>query len=363
MDLQIKCEECGADLAFKPGTKSLTCNYCDHTMAFAEPESANLAHNELNLDDYINHFDETTQQVEKRVLDCKCCGAETQLDSNQQSSSCPFCDTPLIQQQAETRKLIKPRGILPFKIERKVARQSFKNWLSKLWFAPNDLKKQLTQHDKFKGVYLPFWTYDCDTNSYYTGQRGEYYYVTVSGTDNDGNPTDKKERRTRWSNTNGKVHNFFDDILVSATKSLPNDKLKALEPWDLKKLVDYKDEYLSGYLTETYQISLKSGYEIAKETMHKRIRKDVEHNIGGDDQRIISVDTRYNEATFKHVLLPVWISAYRYKNKLYQILVNARTGEVQGMRPFSWVKIALASITVLSIILGIVYFYMNIPDK
>ena len=356
MELEVKCEACGADVAYKPGTKGLTCSYCNHTMEFENPDSTLEAHNELDLNEYLAHFDENSQHVERYLVSCKSCGAETELESNQQSSSCPFCDTPLVVTQAHTKSLIKPKGLLPFKVERKEARKNFSTWLSSLWFAPNDLKKQITKHDKFKGIYLPYWTYDCDTFSVYTGQRGDYYYVTVEGRDKDGNPTSRQERRTRWRFVSGSVRYNFDDVLVPASKSLPNDKLNALEPWDLPGLVDYKDEYLSGYVTESYQVDLRQGYKVAQGIMDDRIRDRVRQDIGGDEQRIITVNTSYSSATFKHILLPVWVSAYRYKDKLYQLLVNARTGEVQGQRPWSWIKITLLTLVILGVSGGLFYY-------
>ena len=42
------------------------------------------------------------------------------------------------------------------------------------------------------------------------------------------------------------------------------------------------------------------------------------------------------------IALPTWLMAYRYKEKVYQVMINAGTGEVQGERPYSWVKITLA---------------------
>ena len=42
------------------------------------------------------------------------------------------------------------------------------------------------------------------------------------------------------------------------------------------------------------------------------------------------------------MLLPVWASAYRYRGKRYQFIVNGQTGEVQGERPWSWLRIGLA---------------------
>ncbi|MES2674499.1 MAG: hypothetical protein V4660_09670 [Pseudomonadota bacterium] len=356
MDLKVNCEGCGADLAFVPGTKSLTCRHCQHQMEFAEPESQHHAGEELDLATYLNNFSDNNPQIERLVIRCKGCGAETELQTNHQSCSCPFCDTALVVQQAHLKNFIKPKGILPFAIKKESAREQFTVWLNKLWFAPGDLKKQFTQHDKFIGLYLPFWTYDCDTSTYYVGQRGVHYQETVSETNSSGQAVTKTVTRTRWSPAQGRVECNFDDILVPATKSLPTAKLNALEPWGLPDLVDYKDEYLTGYVAETYQVELKSGYETAKIIMENRIRGAVEQDIGGDTQTILSLDIQHSRATFKHILLPVWVSAYRYRNKLYQIIVNARTGDVQGERPWSWVKITLASLLGASLVAVAMYF-------
>jgi hypothetical protein len=134
---------------------------------------------------------------------------------------------------------------------------------------------------------------------------------------------------------------------------LPKDKLRALEPWDLTHVVAYNDQYLTGFRSENYQVDLRSAYQEGKGRMQEVIADTVRRDIGGDRQTINSVNTLYNNPTFKYILLPVWISAYKYKNKVYQFLINARTGEVQGQRPYSTLKIALAVIggIVLAIVL------------
>jgi hypothetical protein len=60
--------------------------------------------------------------------------------------------------------------------------------------------------------------------------------------------------------------------------------------------------------------------------------------------------------TFLHLLLPVWMGAYRFQAKVYQVLVNAQTGEVQGERPYSSVKIAplAAAILLVAVVLWLV---------
>jgi hypothetical protein len=162
-------------------------------------------------------------------------------------------------------------------------------------------------------------------------------------------------RHTRWTSVSGTVGNSFDDILILASTSLPKKYVDRLEPWDLGNLVAYADEYLSGFRAESYQISLPDGFEEAKKVMAAAIETSIRHDIGGDEQRIQSARTEYRDITFKHILLPVWLSAYRFKDAVYRIFINARTGEVQGERPYSAWKIAGAVLLVLAIIGIMIY--------
>jgi hypothetical protein len=209
------------------------------------------------------------------------------------------------------------------------------------------------------GVYVPAWTYDSDTYSRYTGQRGDDYWDTETYTERDasGNTVTRTRqvRRTRWSWVSGDVSNQFDDVLVLASRSLPPKIAQRLEPWDLKNLVPYRDEYLSGFVAESYQVDLPQGFEVARGIMDGYIRQSIVRDIGGDHQRIDSLQTRYDNVTFKHTLLPVWISAYRFHQRTFRFLVNARSGEVQGERPYSPWKIILLILAIV-LIIGIIGF-------
>ncbi|MGA2147927.1 MAG: hypothetical protein ABSH49_23515 [Bryobacteraceae bacterium] len=143
-------------------------------------------------------------------------------------------------------------------------------------------------------------------------------------------------------------------MLVAASKAVARDKLEALEPWDLDKLCAYDPSYLAGYKAQRYQLELASGFDHAKELMAPTIQTDVCRDIGGAQQRVLSVDTAYRNTTFRHLLLPVWIGAYRFQNKVFQVVVNARTGEVQGERPYSAGKIVLLAIAVLVVVILLV---------
>jgi len=206
---------------------------------------------------------------------------------------------------------------------------------------------------KLAGVYVPCWTYDSETTTFYRGARGddysetERYTATVNGRSV---ARTRSVRKTRWRSASGTVWNRFDDVLVMAGKSLPRHYADRLEPWDLANLMPYADEFLSGFRAESYQVDLAQGFDRAREIMDDGIRESIRRDIGGDHQRIDSVKTGYDKITFKHILLPVWLSAFRYREKVYQTLINGRTGEVQGERPFSAWKIAGAVIAALAVI-------------
>lgn len=350
---QFPCKSCGAGLHFAPGTTALTCPYCG-TLNQIEGSAERVE--ELDFEAAVAQL--ARQEATDEVLTVKCnvCGAESQLGANVTADLCPFCSSPIVA-TAASRKRIRPRSLLPFHVTREQAQASFRNWLGSLWFAPNDLVKQAYSPDRLRGMYLPAWTYDAGTVSHYTGQRGDDYWVTETYTayENGKHVTRTRQvRRTRWTFVSGTVTDDFDDVLVMAARSLPQHHMDALEPWDLKNVTPYRDEYLSGFVAQSYQVTLADGFEAARGIMEVTIRQTIAGDIGGDHQQISSVDTRYHGVTFKHILLPVWLSAYRYAGRPYHFLVNARTGEVRGDRPYSPWKIAVALVLAIVVVLIIV---------
>jgi DNA-directed RNA polymerase subunit RPC12/RpoP len=352
------CTNCGAELKFEPGTVNLKCDYCGTQN---EIPQLSTQIEELDINKYLDDEAHSADMISVHIVKCEQCGASSTIDPKLRSAFCPYCATPLIISSAHDEMLLQPRSLLPFKLDIRTAVENFRKWAQKLWFAPNDLKRSAMSTDNFKGIYLPYWTYDSDTSSTYTGQRGTYYYITqtYSTTVNGKSVTKTRQvRKTRWTSVSGNVKRFFDDVLTPASASLPEKYVYALEPWDLENLTPFDEKYLSGFLTEKYTIDLKQGFETAKEIMDGIIRSDIRSDIGGDEQRIFQVNTRHSGVTFKHILLPVYVSAYRYKDKLFRFIVNARTGEVQGERPYSIFKIAAVSAAVLAVI-GAVFYFAN----
>ncbi len=346
---QFPCKSCGAVIEFQPGTNHLECPYCGSTTDITPPTTTAAEDDkieELDFKAHLTHMADKEDTYEVLTVKCDRCGAETTMEPNVTAGECAFCGTNIVM-TTKSQRLIKPKALLPFKVTRQMADQSFRDWLKGLWFAPSDLAKQRrTDKSDLKGVYLPHWTYDTNTKTDYTGQRGEYYYVneTYRTTDSDGKSVTRtrRVRKTRWYSASGRVRNSFDDLIVVASRSLPHHYVAELEPWDLHALVPYNNQYLSGFRSESYSVELEQGFNMAKTQMQEPIQTTIKRDIGGDTQRIKSQRTSYHDITFKHILLPVWINAYRYNHDIYRFLVNARTGEIQGERPRSWIKIGLA---------------------
>jgi len=355
---RFPCSSCGADMTFDAPTGGMKCPYCGHTEAVPTSVAGGLAQiEERPLEEYLQIAPERLAKLSATALEVTCsgCGSTIEFEPPKVAGDCPFCGAKIVAQPREADPLLAPEGVLPFSITQKTASASIQKWISTRWFAPNALKRQAEQ-DKSQGVYLPFWTYDAQTDSRYRGERGEHYYETEHYTDSDGKSQTRQVQKTRWYSASGTVDHFFDDVLIAASSSIPRKRMDDLEPWGLENLKPYEPAYLSGFQAQRYQISLSVGFNMAKEVMANTIDSLVRRDIGGDEQRVHSVDTQYSALTFKHLLLPVFISAYRYQGKVYQVIVNARTGEVQGERPYSVWKITFAVLAGLAII-ALIYYY------
>ncbi|RPF22623.1 hypothetical protein [Myceligenerans xiligouense] len=325
------CRQCGASVRYAVGTRTLTCPYCGHTQEIAAAERAVREHDFAAL-----ATSERALPPDSHDYECGTCGAVT--TSDKLSQECGFCGSPMVA-EVSALGIVEPEAVLPFAVDRPAMTTALKRWVSTRWFAPSALKK-VTHAERAHSVYLPHWTYDAQTTTDYSGQRGEHYWVTVTSTDSEGRTVSRQERRTRWYPAGGRVARFFDDILVTGTRRVMPDHLAKLEPWPLEQAEAYRPDFLAGHETLRYDVEPEAGLEVAKQRMARVIEDDCEADIGGDEQRVHQMDTAYAAVTFKLLLLPVWIATYLYGGKAFQVLVNARTGEVIGERPWSAWKIA-----------------------
>lgn len=345
------CPSCGGNMAFDPESGKLKCPYCQTEK---EVDDGNNVIVEQCFNSALKDGVRTWNDDDIKSFSCQNCGAQLIFNPNSQAQFCNYCGSSHITMQ-EADKTIPPHYLVPFGIGEKDAGKAFKEWISKRWLAPNDLKNSYKK-DKLLGTYVPHWTYDSHTHSFYTAQRGDYYYVTKTRVV-DGKTETYQERQTRWHFVRGDYNRFFDDVLVKGSNKVDQKLIEKIQPFSLGKLKTYKPEYLSGFFAERYSISLEDGWEEGKREINDAIRSGVTNKIGGDTIRFLKIKTAHYNVTFKHILLPVWITSFYYKNKLYQVMINGENGKIVGSYPKSFVKIGL--IVLLIVAIAAIGYYFN----
>ena len=333
-DTDKKCPSCGGTMDFNPAKNNMTCPYCGYEEDITVNDAAFTAE-ELDFN-FAENDESCDWGTATRTVICKACGAETVYDFNDIASECPYCGSNQIMEQETQVNVMAPGGVVPFQFDAKAAASRFKSWIKSQFFCPNQAKES-AKPKSFTGMYLPFWTFDSQTSSSYTGQYG----ITRHRRTRDG----KTVAETQWYHTGGHYSLFLDDILVCGSTRQDENRLSQIEPFDTTKVMEYKPEYLAGFTAERYTVQVKSAWETAKDKIASILKRNIDSKIqrehGTSQTRFIQVNTRHQNVTYKYILLPVWISSFQYNGKLYHFMINGQTGKVSGQVPISWPKVIL----------------------
>jgi len=352
---RLPCSHCGAELTYAPGTRVVRCAYCGHEQPITGSPWQVVVERDLAAA-LAKAADEHLTE-DRRVLKCQSCAASFDAAEGQGAGHCPFCGSAIVADPARVRRL-RPDGVVPFAIPREQAQDALRQWLAGLWFAPSDLSRRAEAEARIEGLYLPFWTYDCDTETEYEGARGIQVVRHVPVTRQvQGKLVTQMQPLTelRWTPVVGRVARHFDDVLVPATRALPLNDLGRAGVWNTQTVRAYAPEWLAGFRSALYDVTLAEGFADAQRIMRGIIEADIRRDIGGDAQRITALRTSWRDATFKHVLLPVWVAAYRYNGRTFRFIVNGQTGQAHGERPWSIGKIALAALGAIAIAVALAF--------
>ncbi len=351
-DTDKKCPQCGGVMDYDPATGGMKCPFCEYTEAIETPvdEEGNAKPKqaqELDFDE-AEHTANCDWGVATKTVICKSCGGEMIYDAMQTAGECPYCGSNQVMEAADKTSMA-PGGIVPFKLDSKQADENFKKWIGSLLFCPNNAKK-FARSGSFKGVYLPYWTFDTKTDSAYTAKYGE------EREDKEGN------KETVWHNTRGEFRLKIDDELVIGTNQYDDSVLAGIEPFETKNNVAYDPKYISGFICERYSVGIKDAWEKAKNKIKDKIRSGITRKIEDkyDTHQVIDlkINTDFSDITYKYLLLPVWMSSFKYEGKIYKFIVNGQTGKVSGKAPVSPWKVALA-VLIGIIIIGVIYYFTH----
>jgi hypothetical protein len=256
---------------------------------------------------------------------------------------------------------IGPEGVAPFGVNNEQALEAYTKWLNGLSMAPGDLKTR-ADLGALKAVFIPFWVVSSMGYTTYKGQRGLNFQDTETYKDAQGNSQTRQVTRTRWSPAVGELTHYFENLLICGKADLPADHEAHLTPRDVSGLQHYVAAEHKAAI-EAPTIDPRAAFGKARSNMETEIKKLCSQNIGGDQQTVDSTQTRYVNVSVRHVVLPCYQGTYKYKDKDYNILVNAVTGKVIGARPYSAGKIAtlVGAIVLALVIIGVVIWLLVAP--
>ncbi len=357
------CRQCGAALTYDAATRGMVCGHCGLREAVAAapgtPATSAAMIREIPIEQGMQ-LAMRGPGTQVTTIQCNTCGATVNVGQGERTTKCAFCGSQTVLQVQTNEAAIRPESLVPFAIAREAANKRFGDWLGTLWFRPSDLKK-MAQVQEMGGVYVPYWTFNAHVDSQWSAQRGWYYYETEYYQTTENGQTVTRERqvqRTRWEPAWGQRSDDYQNVLVCAGRGLPTELAEKVTSFDVRQLVPYRPDYLAGWRAEQYSLDLMPGWQQGMAKMVASQEGRCGRDVGGDTHQGLSVTNTFAGITFKHVLLPIWIAAYRYNGKPYQFLVNGQTGEVVGRAPWSVVKITLAVLLAVLLIGGGIALYL-----
>ncbi|MET0404974.1 MAG: hypothetical protein ABW123_21340 [Cystobacter sp.] len=288
-------------------------------------------------------------------LRCQSCGAELVVAPESHTTVCPYCAAPSVMERPESEDRPTPAFTLGFSLTHEAAVARVKQWLrTRHPWTHGGLKRAPLQD--VQGVYVPAWLYSARAESRYSASIGENYQETETYTTTENGKTvtrTRKVTKTEWCSLQGEHAEYVLDVLVTASRGLPNAELEALEPFDLRALARHEPALISGWVAEVPSLSREECLRLAREEARARVGQRLSAFMPGDSHRQLNHDTRLLEESLDVCLVPVWVLAVRYAPEAppLRVVVNGQSGRVHGRVPLSWVKVLFTGLVLLGLLL------------
>lgn len=325
--LEYKCPNCGGAITFDSGLQKMKCPYCEAEFDMEDLQKKDEVLNENN-DDLQWNINAGTEWSEGetaglRSYICKSCGGEIVGDETMAATSCPYCDNPVVM-TGQFSGILRPDYVLPFKLDKKAAKEGLSKHLKGKFLLPKVFKAQ-NHIDEIKGLYVPFWLFDADVDAdiNYSATKLRHW-------------SDSKYDYTETSfyevQRGGTV--AFDHIPVDGSTKMADDLMESVEPFNFAEATDFQTAYLAGYLADKYDVSAEQSIDRA----NRRVKTSTEQVFAKTVQGYSSVTTsssniRLQNGKAKYALYPVWLLNTSWNGKKYTFAMNGQTGKFVGDLP------------------------------
>ena len=341
--ITYKCPNCDAGLIFSAEKQSFVCEFC--LSEFKEEELASQDNTERTEREEKENREFSEEMNE---YNCPSCGAEVIMDKSTVADFCYYCHNPVVL-SGQVSGALKPSKIIPFRFDKKEAKNTFLRYAKKKWFVPNDYFSE-EHSDKIKGVYYPFFVTDADSYGNYDaiGHRvrswrsGDYRYTETSRF---------AIRRA------GSIH--FEDITTSALSTEDKKMLEGILPYSLNEHVDFSIPYLQGFTAKKRDLDREKLSLEVRERMEGYATTLLSSTTGGySSLHNQNVDLNIMKSHWDYTLMPIWILTYQRKGKNYTYAMNGSTGKIYGELPISYLKLGLVAAG-LALLVGLLSFLIG----
>lgn len=345
--VEYKCPCCGGAIEFNSNSQKMKCPYCDTEFEIDAlkdfNEASQSAGDSLDWDCPDSQWG-ASETAGMNVYTCKSCGGQIVTDKTTAASACPYCDNPIVM-TGQFEGGLRPDMIIPFKIDKEAAKKALSNYLKGKFLLPRSFKDE-HRIDEIKGVYVPFWLFDCDAdaNIRYRATRVRSW-------------TSGNYRYTETSHylivRDGSIQ--FEKVPVDGSQKMPDELSEAIEPYNYGGCVDFNTAYLAGYLADKYDVSAEQSRSRANDRIRNSTQQEFRSTVRGYATVMPeTVNIRLNSGKIRYALLPVWMLSTTYKGKVYRFAMNGQTGKFVGNLPadygrlfglFAGVTVAVTALT------------------
>ncbi len=351
--LEQKCPRCGGAVEFNAGTQTLKCPYCDTEFDIAAMEQAAQQSAGIGQDNFQWNSQGARWQADEingmSVYTCKSCGGEIVADETTGATSCPYCGNPVVM-TGQFAGGLKPDLIIPFKYDKKAAKDALNKYIASKKMVPKIFKDQ-NHIDEIKGVYVPHWLF--------TG-------TAVA------DAQFKAEKNRRWSDSNYNYTetSYFDcyrsgnmdfaNIPVDGSTKMDDTLMESIEPFNINEAKPFSTAYMAGFLADKYDVDLDACVPRANERVKNSVVSALHDKVFGYDV-VMPECSQVNIAngSYSYALYPVWILNTTWNGKKYTFAMNGQTGKFVGDLPLDkgafWKKVAGITVPLTAVAYAILW--------
>ena len=325
---ELTCPACKTELNSEGISGEATCPGCGAQFQM-EDLRAYAAQMAEKQDDNMNWDTEAGGQWQEgeadglRIYGCKQCGGEIVADETTGATHCPYCGNPVVLTGHFTG-LLKPDLVIPFKVDKKAAKEALNNHYKGKRLLPKVFKDQ-NHIEEVKGLYVPVWLFDADVDA-----NVEYDATRVHRwSDSDYEYTETRHYAVIRGGGIG-----FENVPVDGSSKMDDTLMESIEPFDISDAVPFKTAYLPGYMADKYDVDAGESIDRA----NQRIKQSTEDTfrstvMGYTTVTAVDSNIRLQNGKSRYALYPVWILNTDWNGQKFTFAINGQTGKIAGDLP------------------------------